>query len=244
MRHPTLRPLFNLLLDAGHYPKWCTKEMFLGDQFPAPDTILIKNGMEDPQILAHADELLARGIRIINSPASTRLVEDRLATDYFLATAGLPVPPHFLGPFDGANIPLPYFQKPRSNYAHYLSLVTLSEDVVENPFYYYQQVMPNDGVVRKLYVIGHQVFLVTRDGAHIPDFEQKYLEHRVLHKTPPQLQQWALKIGSLTGLEVFGVDVIGEEDRFFIIDVNPFPGFHGVPQAPEYLLTLLLAEMQ
>lgn len=149
-RHPTLRPLFRLLQDTGHDPVWCTKDLFLSNRFPDPDVVLIKNCMEDPQVLRHAEKLIARGTRVINSPVATRIVEDRFLIDNLLATAGLPVPPHFLGPADGAGVPPPYFQKPRSNYAHIITTVTSFEDVVENPFYYYQQTMPNDGVVRKL----------------------------------------------------------------------------------------------
>jgi ribosomal protein S6--L-glutamate ligase len=196
--------------------------------------------MEDPRILALADERLAAGTRVINTPASTRVVEDRLATDDLLESAGLPVPPRFTSPEEGQEIPPPYFRKPRSNYQHYISQVASFEDVTYDPSYYYQQTMPNDGAVRKLYIISQDVFLVTRDGPHYADFERKHLEHRVLHDTPPEWQSWALQVGELTGLEVYGVDVVGKGDEYYVIDVNPFPGYVGVPQAATCLFALIL----
>ena len=239
-RHPTLRPLFDALLEAGHEAVWCTQAEFLRGSHPAPDVILLKNGMEDPQILALADERLAAGTRVINTPASTRMVEDRLATDNLLASADLPVPPRFTSPEEGQEIPSPYYRKPRSNYQHHISQVASFEELTYDPGYYYQQSMPNDGVVRKLYIIANDVFLVTRDGAHYADFEKKHLEHRVLHETSPEWRDWALRVGELTGLVAYGVDVVGEGNEFYIIDVNPFPGYVGVPQAADCFFNLIL----
>ncbi|HMF33737.1 MAG TPA: hypothetical protein VKK79_20095 [Candidatus Lokiarchaeia archaeon] len=238
-RHPTLRPLFDILQGTGQETIWCTQKQFLNGAYPAPDVILLKNGMEDPRILNLAEELMAKGTRVINTPAATRMVEDRLDTDNLLASAGLPVPPRFSGPDDGAGIPPPYFRKPRSNYKHNLSRVESFAEMAFDPGYYYQQSVPNDDVVRKLYIIGQDVFLVTRDGPHFADFERKHLEHRVLHETPALLQDWALQVGVLTGLDAYGVDVVGLDDEFYIIDVNPFPGYVGVPQAPECFFKLI-----
>jgi ribosomal protein S6--L-glutamate ligase len=238
-RHPALRPLFETLERAGHEPVWCTKDMLIEGAFLHPDVLLAKTDMEDLRVLETAESLILQGTRVINTPQSWRMVEDRLETDNLLEAAGLPVPRRFVSVAEEGDVGLPAFRKPRSNYGHHIERVASLADLTDDPEYYYQQEVPNDGAVRKLYVIGREVFLVTREGIHIPDFQRKHLEHRVLMDTPPRLVEWGRRVGEVTGLEVYGVDIVGRDDALYVIDVNPFPGFHGVPQAPALLADLI-----
>jgi ribosomal protein S6--L-glutamate ligase len=238
-RHPTLRPLFEMLERAGHEPVWCTRDMLVEGAFPRPDVLLAKTDMEDRRVLETARWLARQGTRVINDPHAWRTVEDRLATDNLLERAGLPVPPRAERAAGVRDLMLPCFRKPRSNYSHEIGRVGSRADLAEDPKYYYQQDVPNDGVLRKLYVIGRDVFLVTREGVHIPDFTRKHLEQRVLMETPPKLVEWGRRVGEVTGLEVYGVDLVGRDDALYVIDVNPFPGFHGVPQSPALLAALI-----
>jgi hypothetical protein len=238
-RHPALRPLYDTLQRAGHDPVWCTKDMLVEGAFPHPDVLLAKTDMEDPHVLETAKWLARRGTRVINTPQSWRMVEDRLETDNLLEQAGLPVPPRAVSLAGALDLGLPCFRKPRSNCSHQVGRVTSSAGVSDAPQYYFQQEVASDGVLRKLYVIGGDVSLVTREGIHIADFERKHLEHRILLDTPPRLVEWGRRVGEVTGLEVHGVDIVGRDDRLYAIDVNPFPGFHGVPQAPALLATLI-----
>jgi ribosomal protein S6--L-glutamate ligase len=238
-RHPTLRPLFDMLQGTGHEPVWCTKEMLIDGAFPRPDVVLAKTDMEDPRVLDAAESLARQGTRVINTPQSWQMVEDRLKTDDLLERAGLPVPPRFVSLAEGQAVSRPHFRKPRSNYSHHIQMVASRADVTDGEHCYYQQEVPNDGILRKLYVIGRDVFLVTREGIHIADFERKHLEQRVLVDTPPRLAEFGRRVGEVTGLEVYGADVVGRGDALYIIDVNPFPGFHGVPRAPALLAGLI-----
>jgi ribosomal protein S6--L-glutamate ligase len=238
-RHPALGPLFGILEGAGHEPVWCTKAMLLEGAFPDPDVLLAKTDMEDPHVLQAAESLTRRGIRVINTPQSWRMVEDRLETDNLLEQSGLPVPQRALSPDGVRALGLPCFRKPRSNYSHDIERVASFADVTDGRQHYYQREVPNDGLLRKLYVIGREVFLVTREGLHISDFTRKHLERRVLLDAPPRLVEWGRRVGEVTGLEVYGVDIVGRDDALYVIDVNPFPGFHGVPQAPALLARLI-----
>ncbi len=238
-RHPTLRPLFGILESAGHKPAWCTKEMLIAGAFPHPDVVLAKTDMEDPRILETTESLILQGTRVINTPQSWRMVEDRFDTDDLLERAGLPVPPRAVSLDWVQALGLPCFRKPRSNYSHHIERVTSLAGLSDDPHYYFQKEVAGDGVLRKLYVIGRAVFLVTREGIHVPDFQRKHLEHRVLMDTPPGLVEWGRRVGEVTGLDVYGVDIVGRDDALDVIDVNPFPGFHGVPQAPALLADLI-----
>jgi ribosomal protein S6--L-glutamate ligase len=45
----------------------------------------------------------------------------------------------------------------------------------------------------------------------------------------------ALRCGEVVGLQVYGVDMIESEDGLWVIDVNGFPGFKGLPGIDEVL---------
>ncbi len=243
LRHPVFRALFDLLTQQGHHPELCTNEEFIlktADATDAADVVILKTYHHDPRVIAKAREFEAAGKRVINSTRSITAVADRVQTDEMLEQAHMPVPPHVLTMEDLQRVTPPYVQKPRNNFLHKISFVQTLSEVDFDPTFYYQALVPNDGIDRKLYVIGQKVCLITRPSTHVQDFERKLQEKREVLAPPEQWHQWALKIGSLTGLEVYGVDLVGQADRFYIIDVNPFPGYMGVPDAPQLLLELVL----
>lgn len=47
----------------------------------------------------------------------------------------------------------------------------------------------------------------------------------------PELRDLALRCGRAFGLELFGIDLIISSGQPYVVDVNSFPGFKGVPDA-------------
>ncbi len=240
LRHPVFRTLFDLLAQQGHNPELCTNYEFVQKTPDAADIVILKTYHHDLRVIAKAREFEAAGKRVINSTRAIEAVADRVRTDEMLKQASLPVPPHILTKANVDKIPPPYVRKPRNNFLHRISFVQTLSEITFDPAYYYQALVPNDGVDRKLYVIGTKVFLITRPSTHVQDFTQKLREKRDLLATPEQWHQWAIKVGTLTGLEVYGVDLVGQANDFYIIDINPFPGFMGLPDAPRLLRDLIL----
>jgi len=50
----------------------------------------------------------------------------------------------------------------------------------------------------------------------------------------------ALQCGSVFGAELFGVDVLTSGGKPYIVDINTFPGYKGVPRAGELIADHIL----
>ncbi len=55
-----------------------------------------------------------------------------------------------------------------------------------------------------------------------------------------ELTTLAQRVGEVVGLELYGVDVLLGEAGPVVVDVNPFPGFRGVADAPRLIAEHLL----
>lgn len=83
------------------------------------------------------------------------------------------------------------------------------------------------GSVLKLYCIGGQLFGVQRDGTARTAEQKQGRPFTVA----AELRAIALAVGRVIGADLYGVDVAIDAGRPVVLDVNPFPGFKGVPQA-------------
>jgi ribosomal protein S6--L-glutamate ligase len=88
-----------------------------------------------------------------------------------------------------------------------------------------------------VYVIGQRLWAITRP------FPARSLQDKI--GTPavlsPEVRRAALACGRVLGLELYGVDVLRAGERFCVVDVNAFPGYKGVAEAPRQLAAYLLA---
>jgi ribosomal protein S6--L-glutamate ligase len=94
-----------------------------------------------------------------------------------------------------------------------------------------QHAAPSDGRDFKVYAIGDQLWARTRTWPTRRP-EDKLGAPAVL---PPAIRDAALAAGQALGLELYGVDFLVAHDQFVAIDVNPFPGYHGITDAPKHL---------
>jgi ribosomal protein S6--L-glutamate ligase len=100
-----------------------------------------------------------------------------------------------------------------------------------------QERVPGDGRDRKLYVVGDRVHGVLRtwpapdDRAGTP------------FPVPPGLTRIARAAADALDLTVCGIDVVLGPAGPVVVDVNPFPGFKGVPGAAELLAAHLLRRL-
>lgn len=90
-----------------------------------------------------------------------------------------------------------------------------------------QRFHPRQGRDRKLYCIGEQVFGVKRQWP-ATTYEQKQGE---AFTVTAELHDIAVAVGATLGTDLFGLDVVISQGRPYVVDVNPFPGFKGVPDA-------------
>jgi glutathione synthase/RimK-type ligase-like ATP-grasp enzyme len=56
-----------------------------------------------------------------------------------------------------------------------------------------------------------------------------------------ELREIALRVARAFGTDLFGLDIVVSDGRPYVVDINPFPGFKGVPDAAlrlaDYLYT-------
>ena len=90
-----------------------------------------------------------------------------------------------------------------------------------------QRYLDRQGRDRKLYCIGGQVFGVKRVFP-ARTYAEKLGEPFTV---APELRAIVLRAGDALGTDLFGLDVVVSRDRPYVVDVNPFPGFKGVPDA-------------
>lgn len=208
----------------------------LGDLPPA-DVYVLKS--RHPFWCAVGDALHAAGERVVDPfPFRSKIVWTHL-----LACEGLPVPPSWVTAnpaclaelLDGATA---LYLKPalgqRQEGIRWLKHpVDLDEvDWAEPPLVQAEA----RGRELKTYAIGSEVFAFTKQtqrGSYLEVGEPVALNEGTA---------WLVRrIGKLLGLCLYGVDILETESGPLVLDVNPFPGFRGIPGAPERIAELILA---
>lgn len=249
-RHPSGKasPIFDdvlaLLRRRGHdvdavYPD---EQVFALEELrPRHDLHVLKCRSE--MGLSLAATLHAQGARIVNSYPTSALCRDKVATTRVLAAAGIPVPQTWATARRAALEPLladgPLIVKPHAGskgrgvvvVADRAGLAALADD---GPAIV-QRFLPPDGLDRKLYCIGGEVFGVLRPWpARTP--EEKFGRS---FDVDADLRDIVLASGRALGIDLFGLDVVVSAGRPAVVDLSAFPGFKGVPGAAERLAEYL-----
>jgi ribosomal protein S6--L-glutamate ligase len=218
---------------------------------PEYDVYVLKSKSPLTHSLAGAIE--ASGGCVVNSHASSVLTWDKVATTGVLAAAGIPVPMSWAaGTPQMLTTPLecgPLWFKPQHGKSgagvrrvDEASALDEGSTPVLDAFgfqlpVFAQRDVPSAGTDFKVYAIGDRLWsLVKQWPPRGPDGK---LGVRV--DLPDSIAETALNVGFLLGLEVYGVDFLLPTDGSppVVIDVNAFPGYNGLAEAPEVLATHL-----
>jgi len=210
------------------------------------DLYLLKSGTESALSMAGALHLL--GAAILNPYPTTMMLRNKIIVTRTLQAAGIPTPetyitpdPEGLAPFleDGPLIVKPY----RGSRGEGVQIVThpreLKEVPVDGPVLAQRYHKPDPGEAdRKIYRIGDQIFGVNRIWP-LRTYQDKYGEPFAVSS---ELSEIAMKCGEAFGLSLYGLDVVISNGQPYVVDVNKFGSFIGVPDAParlaEYVLEL------
>jgi hypothetical protein len=129
-----------------------------------------------------------------------------------------------------------------------------------------QEFVPHHGILYKVYVIGEQVFLDLRPSLEAdrhfqaasgnpqpfdsdftnalprPSLGSREAAMQRVSTHMDTIKEASRRISRHLGLSLFGWDlIIGEDTKAYIIDLNYFPKFEGVPDLHAHLLRLLLS---
>ncbi len=214
----------------------------------AADLYLLK--AHSPQAVAVARRLERQGGRVVNGAAATELCQDRVLMAYRARRAGLPFPgtrrfarlSELRTGLVGEPAPdLPLVIKSRISRRGDLvthldgpeRLRALERDWAQEPVVV-QGFIANDGWDYKLWVMGGRVFVGLRRSP-LNGAERTATRSLDPGRLPPGWLDLALTAGEVYGLRIYGVDILATDHGPVVVDVNPFPGFRGVPGAPEAL---------
>jgi ribosomal protein S6--L-glutamate ligase len=93
-----------------------------------------------------------------------------------------------------------------------------------------QEYVEGTGEDLKLYVVGDEVFAVRK-----PFSETSFAVPGRPARVSAELCDIARRCGELFGLGLYGLDVVESRDGPFVVDLNYFPGYKGVPDAAEHI---------
>jgi ribosomal protein S6--L-glutamate ligase len=221
----------------------------LGAFEPAHDLYVLK--AKTPLTLAVAAASAASGAIVVNDFEACCLTRDKLASTAVLAAAGVPVPPSWATGrpdlLSGVLTAGPLWLKPQRGsqglgVRRLASVDELATANIENtdPYglplpLFAQSEVPSAGVDLKVYVVGDQMWAISRR------FPARTLEEKLGTPTPisSTIRDVAVAAGAALGLQLFGVDFLVAGDQFWVVDVNAFPGYKGVPEAPAALARYL-----
>ena len=113
---------------------------------------------------------------------------------------------------------------------------------------YIQKFIECDGFERKVYVIGDKVFGIIRENPIYIFLRNKPNEidvntiKRNEFKVSEEIRELAEILSEELNLKIFGFDLIKltDKDRFYLIDLNDFPGFRGIKNVEDTLSSYLM----
>ncbi len=212
------------------------------------DAYVLKTVSDGPglSILEAAE---AAGIPAINQPQAIRQVRDKAIAITRALAHGLPIPRTYFSAHVGLlnQVPeadYPLVVKPtngsscrdiyRVNSPRDLGALEMVE--AGNGFFLAQHYIENSNFDVKLYVAGTHVSAIAKRSPLHPDMEVNK------HPIPLNLElhNLALHVGEIFGLDIYGLDIVESAEGPMIVDINDFPSFGHVPDAPALVATHII----
>jgi ribosomal protein S6--L-glutamate ligase len=201
---------------------------------PEHDLYLLKSHTE--LSLSLAGVLHAQGAQMLNPYVNCATTQNKFIASRILRAAGVPTPatwamtdPALLEP-EVAQRPLlvkPYMGHRGAGIRVVGDAEGLAAAAASSDFpMIVQEHIPGPGEDLKVYVVGEQVFAVRK-----PFSETSFAVPGRPVPVDPEVRDAALRTGAALGLGLYGLDIIESPDGPYVVDVNYFPGYKGVPDA-------------
>ena len=199
------------------------------------DLYLLKSGTETA--LSLAGVLHAAGAKIINPYPTVVAMRDKIVSTKMLQSADVPLPETWFASKpeqltrllkEGPIVVKPFWAASQGRGVQIVKTEDeLSTVITEDGVVFAQRYYQPDGRDHKLYVIGDRVFGVRRV------WPPKTLEDKLGEPfdVPDEMREVALGCGRAFGVGLYGVDLITSGGKPYVVDINTFPGFKGVPNA-------------
>ena len=238
--NPVITHVIQLLVERGVQVDVIYPEKMLVDMATvhvAHDLYLLKSGTE--LALSLAGSLHALGGATLNPYPTVERLRNKIIVMRVLQQWGIPTPETYVTGISGDLAPLlqtgPLIVKPhRGSRGQGIRIVRHMDELAalpgEGPTLA-QRYYPSDGVDRKIFCIGGQLFGIKRLWP-LRTYEDKLGEPF----TPgAELSEIAVRCGRAFGIDLFGLDVVLSGGRPYVVDVNKFGSYMGVPDGPRLL---------
>lgn len=210
------------------------------------DLYLIKSGTDLSMSLAGT--LHALGAVTINPYPTVAMLQNKVIITRILQQAGVPTPetyitqhPQDLAPLlDAGSLIVKPHKGFRGQGIRVLSHIAELEEMPHEGLIFAQRFHQSAGLYHSIYRIGDQLFGVKRiwPSRTIADrFGEPFAPS-------PELRDIALKVGQAFGIYLYGMDVVISDGQPYVVDVNKFGSFLGVPDAPRHLADYICAAVQ
>lgn len=231
---PVLLEVFALLTRRGFVVNSGIAEEMLvrSDRLtPAHDLYILKSHTE--LSLSLAGILHSQGAAILNPYPSCIAVQDKIMASRRLYAAGVPTPRCWVTDDLSLLAPIvaeqPLIIKPyRGHRGIGIHIVTPPAELAALPQpgvpVLIQEFIPGSGEDIKVYVIGEEVFAVSK-----PFSADSFTRPGRPCPVSPTVRAIALRCGKAFGLGLYGLDVIEGPEGPVVVDLNYFPGYKGVP---------------
>jgi ribosomal protein S6--L-glutamate ligase len=202
-----------------------------GDRLaPAHDLYVLKSHTE--LALSLAASLHMQGARVLNPVPATAAAHNKVLAVQRLRAAGVPVPRTFVTGDAGRLHHLldergPLVVKPVRGYRgtgvhvvrsphDLIALLPLDGPVMA------QDLVDGPGEDLKVYVVGERVWAVRK-----PFSATSFSVPGRPVPVTPEVEEIALRAGAVSGLGLYGIDIIESPDGPVVVDLNAFPGYKG-----------------
>jgi len=210
------------------------------------DLYILKSGTE--LALSMAGALHGLGAVTLNPYPTVAMMRNKIIVTRMLQQAGLPVPASYVASDPSEFVPLldsgPLILKPyRGSRGVGIRIIRDAGELTgmkPNGLILAQRYKEPDGTDRKIYCIGGELFGVKRIWP-IRTYEDKVGEPFAV---TPELREIALRCGRVFGIDLYGLDVVVSAGQPYVVDVQKFGSYMGVPDAPRRLADYIQAAAQ
>lgn len=237
---PGVARLFELGERSGHVVELWDRDDVRnrGSNGASIDVVLAKSHYWKADV---AHWLASTTARVINPAPANAVCQSRRGLDELLVGSGITTPPSLKVdevPPAGER----FVAKPDDSGDHGLVLVEPGSSLTAptGKGLFLQQHLPVDETL-KIYVFGsvrraHQLSYPSATAIVDRSVSPERIDIGAPAGEPDAI---VTAVAAATGLVVFNTDLVRSQGRWYVVDVNPFPGFERVPGAPEALWDLI-----
>lgn len=203
------------------------------------DLYIIKSSSQSA--ISFAGLLHLAGANLLNPYPVVAAMKDKVLATNILQAAGVPLPETFMAARpaqlaellkDGPLVVKPYWGSSKGRGVRVVEKADELDDAEDfQGLVFAQRYHKPDGRDHKIYYIGGQIFGVMRVWP-ARTYEEKLGEPFAVS---PEMSEITRGCGRAFGVDLFGLDIIVSNGRPYVVDINTFPGFKGVPDAARIL---------